>query len=547
MFVQCYIKKFKGGFTMSKKIVVIGAGPGGLTAAMLLAHKGYDVHVYEKQPYIGGRTSHIQLGDYRFDLGPTFLNMAYLAEEIFEVTGRNIHDYIELMHLDPMYELVFRDKKIKMTRDVEEMIRQINRVFPGNEQGFQHYLVKNQKKLQTLAPLLQSDMTGYRSLLKPEAFKALPELEIGKSLMDTLSTFFKDEKLQLAFTFQSKYLGMSPWESPGAFSILSYIEHAYGVYHIKGGLNQLTKAMAKVAEEEGATITTNCGVKKMVIEGKTVKGVELDNGEFVAADDVVVNGDFSTVMTKLVEPGILKKYAAEKLEQKPYSCSAVLLYLGVSKQFDLPHHTIWFAEDYRKNVEEITQSFELSEDPSIYIQNATVTDPTLAPDGKSTLYILAPVPNNFSNIDWEKHREEYRDMLISMVSEKLGIDDLTPYIEQEHMITPADFEHKHHVYKGAIFNLGHQLRQMMAFRPNNQFEELDHCYLVGGGTHPGSGLPIIIESARISTNLILKRDKQTPYDVKPLPSYEPFTENALSGKEDQIAAIKPLSTIAGIR
>ena len=530
---------------MSKKIIVIGAGPGGLAASMLLAHKGYDVHVYEKQSFVGGRTSHLQLGDYRFDVGPTFLNMMYLAEEMFALTGRNIHDYVKLMNLDPMYELVYKDKRIKITRNSEEMIRQINELFPGNYGSYERFLLETHKKLETLAPLLQSDMTGYRSLMTPKAMKALKELEFGNSLMDTLGKFFKEEELRLAFTFQSKYLGMSPWESPGAFSILSYIEHAYGVYHIEGGLNQLTKAMAKVAEEEGAVITTGNGVKRIVTEGRVVKGVELESGEVVYADDVVINGDFASVMTKLVEPGLLKKYSPQKLAKKSYSCSGVLLYLGVNKKFDLPHHTIWFAEDYRKNVAQITNTLELSEDPSIYIQNACASDPTLAPEGKSTLYVLAPVPNNFSNIDWESCRDEYRDMLLGLVSEKLGIDDINDYIEESHMITPADFEVDYEVYKGAIFNLGHQLRQMMAFRPNNKFEELDHCYLVGGGTHPGSGLPIIIESARITANLILKRDKQTPYDVQPLPPYELYTDQPKDEKSSNVAAIqmKPATSI----
>ena len=531
---------------MSKKIVVIGAGPGGLAAAMLLAHKGYDVHVYEKQSFVGGRTSHLQLGDYRFDVGPTFLNMTYLAEEMFKLTGRDIHDYVKLMELDPMYELIYDDKRLNITRNTEEMIRQINELFPGNYGSYERYLLETHKKLEALAPLLQSDMTGYRSLLTPKAFKALKELEIGNSLMDTLGKFFKEEELSLAFTFQSKYLGMSPWESPGAFSILSYIEHAYGVYHIEGGLNQLTKAMAKVAEEEGATITTSCGVKRILTKDRSVIGVELESGVEVYADDVVINGDFATVMTKLVEPGLLRKYSPAKLEKKSYSCSGVLLYLGVNKQFDLPHHTIWFAKDYRKNVAQITNTLELSEDPSIYIQNACATDSTLAPEGKSTLYILAPVPNNFSNIDWAACKGDYRDMLLSLVSEKLGIERIEDYVEEMHMITPADFEVDYEVYKGAIFNLGHQLTQMMAFRPNNKFEELDHCYLVGGGTHPGSGLPIILESARITANLLLKRDRQVPYDVQPLPPYKLYRNGSTDdAKSDTVAAInmKPATSI----
>ena len=514
-----------------KEIAIIGAGPGGLAAAMLLGAKGYDVTIYEKQSYVGGRTSEIKLGEYKFDMGPTFLNMLYIVEEIFELSGRRLNDYVELHDLNPMYELVFHDKKLKMTRNTSEMIRQIQETFPGNEGGYEKYIVETKRKLEKLAPVLQAPMNRFTDMLKPNVLKAVGELEIGKSLVDTLSKFYKDEELQLAFTFQSKYLGMSPWESPGAFSILSYIEHAYGVYHIKGGINKLTGAMAKVCQELGVKIRLNAGVKKIVTEGRNIKGLRLENGETVKADEYVINGDFGHIMTNVVEPGVLKKYSAAKLEKKPLSCSTFMLYLGVNKQFDLAHHTIWFAKDYKKNVEEITNSKLLSDDPSIYIQNAIVTDPTVAPKGKSALYVLVPVPNNKSNIDWENITPKFRDMILNMVSEKLGIEDIRHFIEEERIISPTQWENEIGVYKGATFNLGHQLTQMLAFRPRNKFEELNQCWLVGGGTHPGSGLPIILESARITVNGILLQDKLPLHDVKPLPDVNfDFEDNLVSKK-----------------
>lgn len=504
-----------------KKIVIVGAGPGGLAAAMLLAHKGYEVEVFEKQSYVGGRTSEIRLQDFRFDMGPTFLNMLYITEEIFELTGRNVRDYVELYDLNPMYELVFHDKKLKMMRNAEAMRHQIDELFPGNEGGYDRYMQETRKKLLKLAPVLQSPMNRFTDMLKPHVLKAVGELELGKSLVNKLSDFYKDEELQLAFTFQSKYLGMSPWETPGAFSILSYIEHAYGVYHVKGGLNKLTAAMAKVAEEEGVRIHTNSGVKQLVLDKKTVKGIELENGEKIMADEVILNADFGHAMTKLVPPGVLKKYSEEKLSKKPLSCSTFMLYLGVNGRFDLPHHTIWFAKDYRKNVEEITNTKLLSEDPSIYIQNAVVTDPTVAPEGKSTLYVLVPVPNNTSNIDWDEITPAFRNMIIKLIEQKLGINDLEALIEVEKIISPKNWEQEIGVYKGATFNLGHQLSQMLAFRPRNKFEELENCFLVGGGTHPGSGLPIIIESARITANSILEEHGRELYTIKPLPDALP--------------------------
>ena len=518
-----------------KKIAIVGAGPGGLAAAMLLASKGFEVEVFEKQNYVGGRTSKIELGDYKFDMGPTFLNMLYIAEEIFELTGRNLQDYVELYDLDPMYELIFHDKKLKMTRNPDKMIQQIDKVFPGNSGSYEKYMKETGRKLEKLAPLLQSPMNRFTDMFQPAVLKAVNELEIGKSLVETLSKFYNDEDLQISFTFQSKYLGMSPWESPGAFSILSYIEHAYGVYHVKGGLNALTAAMAKAAREEGAVIHTGNGVKELLITpDKKVVGLLLENGREVLVDDVIINADFGHAMTKLVRPGVLKKYSEKKLEKKPFSCSTFMLYLGVNKQFDLPHHTIWFAKDYRQNVEEITKSKILSEDPSIYIQNAVVTDPTVAPRGKSTLYVLVPVPNNSSNIDWSSVKKPFRDMIIRMLNEKLGVDDLEKYIEVEKMITPHDWESEIGVYKGATFNLGHQLHQMLAFRPRNKFEELDNCYLVGGGTHPGSGLPIILESARITANSILSDYNQPLLPVKPLPKVELYAPIEKGGNKAAI-------------
>ena len=416
-----------------------------------------------------------------------------------------------------MYELIFHDKKLKMTRNTKEMIRQIRETFPGNEGGYEKYLVDTKRKSEKLAPILQAPMNRFTDMLKPNVLRAIGELEIGNSLVDTLSKFYKDEELQLAFTFQSKYLGMSPWESPGAFSILSYIEHAYGVYHIKGGINKLTEAMATVARELGVTIRVNAGVKKIMTEGRNITGIYLENGETIKADEYVINGDFGHMMTTVVGPGVLKKYSAAKLEKKPLLCSTFMLYLGVNKQFDLAYHTIWFAKDYKKNVEEITKSKLLSDDPSIYIQNAIVTDPTVAPKGKSILYVLVPVPNNTSNIDWDNVTPKFRKMILNMVSEKLGIEDIIPFIEVEKVISPTQWEKEIGVYKGATFNLGHQLTQMLAFRPRNKFEELNQCWLVGGGTHPGSGLPIILESARITVNGILLQDKLPLHDVKPLP------------------------------
>ncbi|APH07135.1 phytoene desaturase [Bacillus weihaiensis] len=499
---------------MVKKMIVIGAGPGGLAAAMMLASKGYKVDLFEKQGYIGGRNASIKLDGYTFDMGPTFLSMIHIAEEIFQASGKNLHEYVDLIELQEMYQLIFDDATIHMTRDEQEMIRRLNELSPGEGEGYKRFMDETRKKMNALTPILQSKMDRFHHYLRWRVLKAIPQLTVSKSLYEVLSSYFSDERIKLSFTFQSKYLGMSPWECPGAFSILSYMEHEYGIFHPKGGVNQLSKAMATAFEELGGTIHLNKGVKKLLLDGKKVKGVKLENGEEVFSDEVVINGDFAHAMNTLVDDGVLKKYSKKRLKKKKYSCSTFMIYLGLDKQYDLPHHTIVFAKDYKQNVEEITKTFTMPEDPSIYIQNASVTDDSLAPEGHSALYILAPVPSNFSKIDWEEQKQEFRDLVIKTIEEKTAYKDLEKHIQVEKMITPKNWEEDLFVYEGATFNLGHQLTQMMVLRPHNEFEELKNCWLVGGGTHPGSGLPTILESARITTEAMEKLHHSKPTTVK---------------------------------
>jgi phytoene desaturase len=326
--------------------------------------------------------------------------------------------------------------------------------------------------------------------------------------MGVLGDYFTEERLRICFTFQAKYIGMSPWECPAAFAIMPYIEHAMGIDHVMGGLSRISEAMAKVIAELGGEIHLGTPVGQICVTGGSATGIRLASGETVDADAVVVNADFGHAMQTLFEDGVIRKWAPHKLRDKKYSCSTFMLYLGVDKIYDEPHHQIIFAKDYRENVLDIVSRSTVSEDMSVYVRNASALDPNLAPPGHSALYVLVPTPNMRSDFSWdERAAKTYRDKVIKRIMDRTSMKDLDKHITCEKMITPAQWRDERSLFLGATFNLGHTLTQMLYLRPRNKFEEVGRCYLVGGGTHPGSGLPTIYESARISANLIGRFEK----------------------------------------
>ena len=487
--------------TAQKHILVVGAGPGGLTTAMLLAARGFKVTLVEKQDRVGGRNSAMVRNGYKFDTGPTFLMMKFILDEVFEEAGRRSEDYLKFVKLEPMYRLQFDDMAVEPTTDHAAMLKQLNAKFPGNAKGYWKFLKTEQERFRKMYPCLQKDYGSLKSYLSSDLLKAVPYLSLGKSVMDVLGGYFKSDRLKLCFTFQAKYLGMSAWNCPGLFAILPFVEHAYGVYHTQGGLSEISEAMARVCRELGVDIRLNSPVKQLILKGRDVTGVELESGERIFADETVLNADFGYAMNHLVPPGVLKKYTPPKIDDREFSCSTFMLYLGVDKVYDLPHHTVFFSKDYRKNIEDVFQRKVLSDEVSFYVRNASVTDPSLAPSGHSALYVLVPVPNKTAQIDWSREKNSFRERLLDAMETRGGMAGLRQHIREEIVLSPDEWQNQN-IQFGATFNLAHKLSQMLYFRPRNKFEELGNCYLVGGGTHPGSGLPTIYESGRIAANLI---------------------------------------------
>ncbi|MDX1950636.1 MAG: phytoene desaturase family protein [Verrucomicrobiota bacterium] len=488
---------------MSKEILIIGAGPGGLASAILLAAAGMRVKIIERLPVLGGRTSSIQAEGFKFDLGPTFFLYPRILEEIFSAAGTSLSQELPMKRLDPQYRIQFgAGGKIDCTSAITEMERQIGALSPQDVPGFRRFLSENREKFTLMHPCLESPFLGWRDLIQLRLLKMLPSLRPHQSVDTYLKRFFKDERVRLAFCFQSKYLGMSPFRCPSLFSILSFLEYEYGVWHPMGGCAAVTEAMARVARRMGVEICLNEPVEEILFARRKAIGVRTTL-TCHHADAIVLNADFARAMERMVPDHLRKRWTNRKLAKKKFSCSTFMIYLGVEGTFDQPHHTIHISENYQQNLDEIENRHILSEDPSFYVQNACVTDPGLAPRGHSTLYILAPVTHQHPNVDWSRERSRYRDLLLREVK-KAGYEIDPARVKFERVITPADWDTRYEIYRGATFNLAHTLGQMLHLRPHNRFEDLDGIYLVGGGTHPGSGLPVIFESARISSKLLLE-------------------------------------------
>lgn len=497
----------------SRRAVIVGAGPGGLAAAILLAKSGIKVTIVEKRSDVGGRTSTIHQDGFKFDIGPTFFLYPRVLKEIFAAAGYDLNREVPMTRLDPQYRLVFgAGGELLATPNIPRMEQAIAAISPDDAKRFGHFITHNRNKLEKFLPFLQQPFESWRDLAKPDMLKLLPLMAPWKSLDDDLQMHFKDERIRLGFSFQSKYLGMSPFRCPSLFSILSFLEYEHGVFHPTGGCGAVTQAMARIAREMGVEILLDEPVEEVVIEHGKATGVRTANHS-LPADAVIVNADFAGAMKKLVPNKQRRRWTDERLAKKKYSCSTFMMYLGIEGRYDdVSHHTIYLADNYKQNLRDIEELHTLSDTPSFYVQNASVTDDTMAPRDHSTLYVLLPVTHDTGSVDWAKEAPRYRSIALEQM-EKIGIKDLSHRIRTEKILTPTGWADEFGLYKGATFSMAHSLDQMLHLRPHNRFEDVGQMYLVGGGTHPGSGLPVIFESARITSRLLLE-------DLKIEPSWE---------------------------
>lgn len=509
--------------TARRTVAIVGAGPGGLAAAMLLAHGGARVTLYEKAEEVGGRTKTFSENGFRFDWGPTFFLYPQILEGVFARCGLSLADYVTLRRVEPGYCLSFEHgPQVRASSDIDVLEREIAKLDARDAQSIRRFIEANRRKLAAFAPVLQRPFNSLLDYLAPKIVKALGEILPLSTVDQDLTRFFKDPRVRLAFSFQTKYLGMSPFRCPNLFTFLAFLEYEFGVWHPLGGCGAVSEGMAKAARELGVDIRLGEPVSQILFEGRRAVGVETEHGA-TNHDAVIVNADFAHAVPRLIPDRLRRRWSDKRIDAKQYSCSTFMLYLGIDGAYDLDHHTIFLAREYNRNIAEIEAGQAVPTEPSVYVANPGRTDPAFAANGGSSLYVLVPV-GHCGAVDWSKEKQTFRNTVLQRL-ETLGLPGLRDRIRYERVFTPEDWRDQFAIYRGATFNLAHSLDQMLYFRPHNRFEDVDRVYLVGGGTHPGSGLPVIYESARITADLVMADLKMAP---APAPAQSGFAIPAVA-------------------
>jgi phytoene desaturase len=485
-------------------VAVIGAGMGGLATALRLRKMGFDVTVFEKQERPGGRSNLIEGDGFRFDKGPTILVMKETFEETYRALGLDINERIEFEQLDPNYRIYYHDDTyIDLFTNMARLADEVERVEPGSAEPLFRFIGAAAKKYELGMDFVVRNFDHITDLANPVAGARLLQTRALDQLYGQVGRFFKSDKLRKAFSFHSMFLGLSPFEAPAMYSLITYADLVLGMWFPKGGLYSIVEDMLQIADEMGVEIMCNAPVQQILIENGKTKGLQLQNGETYDFDFVVSNADLPYTYKCLVPPEYRKTYTDEKLDRMKYSCSGYLLYLGVDKVYDnVAHQALYFADDYRGNLNDIFVKKKLPEDPSFHLNIPSTSDPSLAPEGHSAVYVLAPMPNLEGNVDWRTAAPVIREKILDRI-ERLIDPDFRQHIVFEREYTPIDFQTEINAVHGTAFgSLSQGFFQSSYFRPHNKARDIDGLYFVGQGTYPGIGMPMVLISAQLVTERI---------------------------------------------
>jgi len=482
-------------------VVIIGAGFGGLSLGIRLQARGYAVTLVEKQDQPGGHAARLEVQGYRFDMGPSLITAPELIEELFQLAGRSLNEYLTLVPLDPYYRIYFWDgSSLDYTGDSDRMRAQLAQLSPGEEKAYDRFMAHAQAFYKAVI----EDGLGARPFGWKELWTFLPTaLRLGalRSAYSLAARYFRDERLRFTFSFHPLFIGGDPFWAPAVYQMIPYLEKVGGVWYAQGGMHAVAQALARLFQELGGTLLLSTEAQQIVARNGQAVAVRTQAGE-ISADIVVSNADYLHTVTQLYP----KPYRVGRLRERmvQYSMSAFLLYLGLKRTYPdrLPHHTIALGPRYRGLVKDIFRRKVLASDFSLYLHAPTRTEPAMAPPGGESLYVLSPVPNLQAKVNWETEKYSYAERILTFLEEKVGLEELKQQIVVQQFYTPLDFAQQRNCTYGAAWGPEPLLWQTAVLRPANRSCRLPNVFLVGAGTHPGAGVPGVLLSAQATEKAI---------------------------------------------
>jgi phytoene desaturase len=502
---------------MSKKVIVVGSGFGGLGTANILAKNGYQVTVIEKNEQVGGRASKLEEQGYTFDMGPSWYLMPEIFEHHFKLVGKNITDYLTLEKLSPSYRIFFKDNKrfkepVDVYSDLNKACELFEKIEPGSSKHFLKFLEESKFKYDvSIGSFLYKNYDSILDFITPEVLKSGLKLNIFKKMQSYVEQHFKTPEMQKIMQYTLVFLGSSPYNTPAIYSVMTHVDFNGGVFFPMGGMWSIVEAMHKIGLELGVEYKLNSEVASIEVKNGQATGVKLANGEFITADIVVSNADMHFTETKLLQPEY-QTYDEKYWDKCTVTPSGFILYLGIDGELPmLKHHTFIFAEDWDEGFAQIFDRPQIPNDPSLYICNPNKTDRSLAPEGKENLFVLVPIAADLQFT--EEQKESFANQIIETIAKEIGVPDLSSRIEYKKYFLPSDFSQRYNSYRGAALGLAHTLDQTGYFRPNNISKKINNLYYVGHNTNPGTGVPMCLISSELVYKRLLGDDSRGPLKI----------------------------------